>query len=101
MEIVVPILFILAGIAVKYGKMYKLMAGYNTMTREEKARINVPRLATLFKNVMFTMAFLLLASTALFSYFGIPNMSESTSVMIIVFGVGYLVIRGNSKKYKA
>lgn len=32
----VAILFIVLGILIKYGKMYWLIAGYNTMPKEEK-----------------------------------------------------------------
>ena len=37
----VAILFIVLGILIKYGKMYFLIAGYNTMPKEEKEKYNI------------------------------------------------------------
>lgn len=34
--IVIAILFIVLGVLIKYGKMYSLIAGYNTMPKDEK-----------------------------------------------------------------
>ena len=46
--IVTAIIFIVLGILIKYGKMYFLIAGYNTMPREEKEKYNIAGIATLF-----------------------------------------------------
>lgn len=58
-EIVIALLFILFGILIKYGKMYFLIAGYNTMSKEKKQNYNIEGIATLFRNVMFGMALLI------------------------------------------
>ena len=36
--LITAILFIVFGIFIKYGKMYFLIAGYNTMSKEEKEK---------------------------------------------------------------
>ena len=39
--LITAILFIVFGILIKYGKMYFLIAGYNTMSKEEKEKYNI------------------------------------------------------------
>jgi len=53
--LITAILFIVFGILIKYGKMYFLIAGYNTMSKEEKEKYNIEKIATVFRNVMFGM----------------------------------------------
>lgn len=72
----VAIIFIVLGVLIKYGKMYFLIAGYNTMRKEEKARYNIEGIATVFGNTMFGMA------------------------LIIIIGIPYLLIKSNSDKYR-
>lgn len=47
----IAILFIILGILIKYGKMYFLIAGYNTASKEEKEKVDVKGIATVFRNV--------------------------------------------------
>ena len=56
----VAILFIVLGILIKYGKMYWLIAGYNTMPKEEKEKYNIEGIANVFRNVMFGMGFIII-----------------------------------------
>ena len=58
--LITAILFIVFGILIKYGKMYFLIAGYNTMSKEEKEKYDIEGIATVFKNVMFGMAFIII-----------------------------------------
>lgn len=80
--------------------MYFLIAGYNTMSKEEKEKIDIKGIATLFRNVMFRMAL-----TIIVGYFVANSFENSTIENIaffaaIIFGVPYLLIASNSKKYK-
>ena len=54
------IIFIVLGVLVHYFKIYLLITGYNTMSKKEKAEINVMKLAHFFGNGMFGMAFVML-----------------------------------------
>jgi hypothetical protein len=45
----IPIIFILLGILIKYGKMYFLIAGYNTMSKAEKEKVDIKGIATVFE----------------------------------------------------
>jgi len=98
--ILTAILFVILGILIKYGKMYFLVAGYNTMTREEKEKYDIEEIATLFKNVLFGMALII------FSGYFINKLSENSNIQdyafwtSIIIGIPYLLIKSNSKKYK-
>lgn len=100
MNIVVAILLILAAVAVKYGKMYNLIAGYNTMSPAEKAKINIEAVTTLFRNVFFTISGVLILAELLISYFEWPELGEYIQVPAILIGVIWILIRSNSKKYR-
>jgi hypothetical protein len=98
--ITVPIIFILIGILVKYGKMYSLIAGYNTMTQEEKDKYDIEGIATLMKNVMFGMAFVMIAGLLLSYWTGISDYEFYALVLVLVVGIPYLLIKANSDRHK-
>ncbi len=58
--ILTAIIFIVLGVLIKYGKMYFLIAGYNTMSKKEKEKYDIKGIATVFKNAMFGMAFMII-----------------------------------------
>lgn len=99
-EIVIALLFILFGILIKYGKMYFLIAGYNTMSKEKKQNYNIEGIATLFRNVMFGMALLIFIGYFFSWLVEIPAIQMVTFSAALVIGVPYLVIESNSKKFK-
>lgn len=98
--IVAAIIFIVLGILIKYGKMYWLVAGYNTMPKEEKEKYNIKGIANLFGNVMFGMALIIILG------YLIAKLTENQSIQNYAFwtsmiiGITYLLIKSNSKKYK-
>lgn len=96
----VAFIFIVAAIAVKYGKMYNLIAGYNTMSPAEKAKINIEAIATLFRNVFFSMAAVLIVSEILIRYSVWPELGEYVQIPALLTGILCLLIRSNSKKYR-
>ena len=93
-------IFIILGLLIKNGKMYNLIAGYNTMSSEKKATYNIEGIATLFRNVLFIIAGMIVIGYALSKY------SENSSIQDYFFwtamaiGIPYLLIRSNSKKFK-
>ncbi|WP_418511916.1 DUF3784 domain-containing protein [Corallibacter sp.] len=93
-------LFILIGIVIKHGKMYNLIAGYNTMSPEEKAKYDIEKIATLFRNVMIAMAVGILISYGLASLLNIPKIKIFGMFTSILIGLPYLLIMSNSKKYR-
>lgn len=98
--IVTAIIFIVLGVLIKYGKLYFLLAGYNTMPKEEQAKYDIESIATVFRNVMLVMAFALIAG----HYLSIWLENETISTIIfygtLLVGVPYLLIVINSGKCK-
>lgn len=98
--IVTAIIFIVLGILIKYGKMYFLIAGYNTMPREDKEKYNIAGIATLFGNVMFGMALIIITSYLITDLTENPNIQHYAFWASLIIGIPYLLIKSNSKKYK-
>ena len=96
----VAFIFIVAAIAVKYGKIYNLIAGYNTMSPAEKAKVNIEAIATLFRNVFFSMAAVLIVSEILIQYSVWPELGEYIHIPALLLGTLWILIRSNSKKYR-
>ncbi|WP_224485072.1 DUF3784 domain-containing protein [Robertkochia aurantiaca] len=93
-------IFILLGILVRYAKMYNLIAGYNSMDEEEKARYDIEAIAHIFGNVMFYMATITILGYGLSLYLDDPRLKLYALIMAIVTGLPYLLIRTNSKKFR-
>lgn len=98
--IIVPIVFILLGILIKYGKMYSLIAGYNTMTKEEKEKYDIEGIATLMKNVMFGMAFIMIIGFLLSYWTENPDYEFYALGLALILGIPYLLIKSNSNRFK-
>ena len=98
--IATAIIFIVLGILIKYGKFYNLIAGYNTMSKEEKAKYNIEKIATLFRNVMFFMAFLITIGYIFSNMFDSEKLGVYTIIISTLIGIQFLLIKSNSKAYK-
>lgn len=96
----VAILFIVLGILIKYGKMYFLIAGYNTMKQEEKEKYDIEGIANVFKNVMFGMALLIIVGYLIANWTKNPKISDYAFWTSMIVGIPYLLIVSNFKKYK-
>ncbi len=96
----IAILFIIIGAGIKYGKAYFLIAGYNTLPKEEKVKYDIEGVATVFRNTFFAMALGLLMGYFLSEWINIPNFENIVAISCIVIGVTYLLIKSNSKKFK-
>jgi hypothetical protein len=98
--IFVALLFIILGILVKHAKMYFLIAGYNTMSSEKKAEIDIKKLANLLKNVFFGMAFLMIIGYIISKLLENPMIENIAFFGAILIGIPYLLVTSNSDKYK-
>ncbi|MCK0157907.1 DUF3784 domain-containing protein [Cellulophaga sp. F20128] len=98
--IVAAIIFIILGILIKYGKMYWLIAGYNTMPKEEKEKYNIEGIANLFRNVMFGMALIIISGYLIAELTENPNIQNYAFWTSMIIGIPYLLIKSNSNKYK-
>jgi hypothetical protein len=95
------LIFIFIGLLLKNVKMYNLIAGYNTMSVEEKAKYNIEAIATLFRNVMFFMASLITIGFALSKLLEEPSIESISFWIALGIGIPYLLIRSNSKNLKS
>ena len=98
--VIVALLFIVNGILIKHGKMYFLIAGYNTMSKAEKEKYDIEAIATLFRNVMFGMALIIIAGYCVAKFTAIPNIQNYAFWTSLVIGIPYLLIMSNSKKHR-
>ncbi len=94
------LIFIVLGIVIKYGKFYDLIAGYNTLSKEEKATYNIEKIAALFRNVMFFMAAIILIGYAVSKWLENEQIALYTICIATLLGIPYLLIKSNSKAYK-
>ncbi|NJY64115.1 DUF3784 domain-containing protein [Salinimicrobium sp. CDJ15-81-2] len=96
----VAILFIILGILIKYGKIYFLIAGYNTMPAKKKAKYDIDGIATLFRNAMFGMALIILIGYFAADWFNNPDIESIAFFGSLLVGLPYLLLKSNSDKYK-
>ena len=96
----VAILFIILGVLVKYGKMYFLIAGYNTMSSSEKEQVNVETIANVFRNGMFGMALVIIAGYFISKFTGDQSIYRIAFFAAIFVGLPYLIVASNLKKHK-
>jgi ABC-type dipeptide/oligopeptide/nickel transport system ATPase component len=96
----IPIIFIILGILIQYGKMYFLIAGYNTMSKAEKEKIDIKGVATVFRNAMFGMAAIMLIGYFMAEKLENPNINSVTFFGALMVGIPYLLVKSNSKKYR-
>ena len=96
----VAILFIILGILIKYGKMYFLIAGYNTMPAKKKAKYDIDGIATLFRNAMFGMALIIIIGYFAADWFNNPDIESIAFFGSLLLGLPYLLLKSNSDKYK-
>jgi len=96
----VAVLFILAGALVKFGKMYFLIAGYNTLPKEEKNKYDVAGIATVMWNGMLGMAIIIVIGYFLAKWLDNPQIETYAMFAALIIGMPYILIKANSKKYR-
>ena len=100
MLILVSIIFISLGIAIKYGKMYFLIAGYNTMSKKEQSKYDISSLAGVFRNAMFGMSLIMILGHLISKWLENPKIEIYVLFGSLMIGLPYLLIVSNSSKYK-
>ena len=80
--------------------MYFLIAGYNTMSAEEKAKYNIEKIVTLFRNVMFAMAAILIVGFIISLWLRSTKIEIISLLLALGVGVPYLLIKSNSRSYR-
>ncbi|WP_431133397.1 DUF3784 domain-containing protein [Psychroserpens mesophilus] len=100
MSIIVSIIFIVLGILIKYGKMYFLIAGYNTMPKKKQEKYDIEGIASVFRNTMFGMSFIMIMGYFISKWLDNPKIDIYAVFVAIMIGLPYLLIVSNSSKNK-
>ncbi len=96
-NLITGISLILIGIIIKHGKMYNLIAGYNTMPKEKKKNVDISGFSTLLRNCFVIIGVLIIAGHYILSYFGLLNLTHFLILFSICGILPVLLIQG--KKY--
>ena len=99
-SLVISLIFIGLGVAIKYGKMYVLIAGYNTMPKEKQEQYDIEGIATVFRNAMFGMSFIIMISYLIAIWLENPKIEIYGIFIAVCIGLPYLLVVSNSGKYK-
>jgi len=91
----VAMLFILLGLAVHVGKWYFLIAGYNTMSKEQQAKVNTKALGRLIGFYCYANGGVFLLMGVL-SELGIPS---GVTLGLIFLGISTLYVLVKAQKY--
>jgi hypothetical protein len=94
------VIFIVLGALIKYGKMYFLIAGYNTMSKEKQKNYDIEGIASVFRNAMFGMALIMLIGLGLSHWLEMPKLKDYFFFGALVIGIPYLLMVSNSDKFK-
>lgn len=93
------ILFIILGFIFSNGKGGFLIAGYNTMTEEDKKKINESALLKTMGKLMFALAFIMLF-WLFSSLWDIDWLLYIGIVLFLLLVIGTIIRVNTSKKYK-
>ena len=80
--------------------MYFIIAGYNTMSKEEKDKVDIKGIATVIRNVMFGMALIMIIGYFIANKLESPIIEKATFLGAILIGIPSVAIKSNSKKFK-
>lgn len=76
------------------------MAGYNTLSEEQKKNYDIEGIATVFRNAMFIMSLIIFAGYLLGLWLENERISLYALFVAIATGIPYLLLRSNSKKFR-
>ena len=96
----ISIFFVILGLAIKNGKLYFLMAGFNTLPEEEKKKYDVEGIASVFRNAMFFLGFVISLGYYISQWSEIPEIKFYSFYAALLVGIPYLLINSNKNKYK-
>lgn len=70
------------------------------MSAEKKSKYDIDKIATVFRNVFFTMAVIIILGYFAANFFKDPDIENIAFYLALLTGIPYLLICINSKKYK-
>ena len=98
--IALALFFVVLGLLIKYAKWYFLIAGYNTMPKEEKENYDIDSIATVFRNAMWYIGAVLVLVHYLARWSGNLDIEDVAFFLAMIPGVLYLLAKTNSDRYK-
>tara|TARA_R100000306_G_C4346609_1_gene127955 strand:- start:469 stop:810 length:342 start_codon:yes stop_codon:yes gene_type:complete len=96
----IGIFFILLGLAIKHLKWHNAIAGYNTLSEKEKKKIDINKIATVFRNIMVAMGLLYIAAQLASLYYKDASIAEIAFFIITPVGAVLSIILLNSDKFR-
>ncbi|MDV3429463.1 MAG: DUF3784 domain-containing protein [Bacillota bacterium] len=85
-------IFLLIGIVIKHYKCYFLIAGYNTMTKEQQAKVDIEKTGNIVGNFGYAMFFIQILASIL-GYFNYEILAFMISFISILSGVVVILIK--------
>ena len=98
--LIAAFILVILGILIKNGKMYFLIAGYNTLSAKQKENYDIQNIAVLMRNVLFVIAGVLFVQFFIPKWIGESKWIDWAAISIIIFCVIFLLKSVNSEKYK-
>ncbi len=91
LNLLVGLFMIGTGFAVK--SMPMLIAGYNTMTKDKRANVDIDGLSTFMRNGFIAIGILIIVFHQLAKWSGFITLANSMILIVTVIGVAIMVIR--------
>ena len=99
-NIITAFFLILLGIVIKHGKMYNLIAGYNTKSPEEKKNVDIVGFSTLMRNSFVIMGVLIIVGHYFLEYLELFNLIPFVILIIVCIGLPVFLFLGQSYNKK-
>ncbi len=98
--LITSLTFIAIGLILTQNNAKYLLAGYNTMSEEERSKYNIKTIAHFTKRLFVTVGCLTLSIGLILNYTSTEKIVGLFLTFFPVAGVIYLLIEINRKKYK-
>ncbi len=98
--IIAALVLIVLGLLVDHGRMYFLIAGYNTLSKQEKARYAIKGIARVLRNGLVGMGLLVLLGHGIALWAGHPELAVLGLFLALLIGLPYLLVQANSRKFR-
>jgi len=91
MSLILGLTFIGIGFLVK--AVPDLIAGYNTMSKEQKANVDIQGLSSFMRNVFIVIGLVIIAGNFLSRLFGFPMIASSLNFIIPFVGIPFAIVK--------
>ena len=92
------LLIIFLGIYIQVSGKHNLIAGYKSMSEEQKKNFDIKKYAIFFRNTLMVIGLLIIGTPSLLKMYGLEYYSLFISILIIIVGVLFLNMSGGTFK---